>query len=75
MRMDTWQVRVIAMSALTALFAVAAVNLFVPIVMVSVMGLVDRLLMHLWYGVVPQILPPLVARFLADSSAVEETAA
>jgi hypothetical protein len=73
--MDTWQVRVVAMAALTAFFAAVAVNLFVPVVMVSVMGLVDRLLMHLWYGVIPDLLPRLMARVLPESSTTGETAA
>lgn len=53
MRMDRRQKRTIAIAGLSAFFAILAVNLFVPVVMVSVMGLVDRLLMRLWYGIIP----------------------
>ncbi|MCD2177719.1 hypothetical protein [Rhizobium sp. C1] len=63
------------MACLTALFAMAAVSLVVPMVVVVVMGLVDRLLMHLWYGVVPDLLPKLMVRWLPQPAGPEETAA
>ncbi len=75
MRMDTGRSRVVAMACLTALFAVLAVSLVVPFVMVAVMGLVDRLLMHVWYGVVPDLLPKLIARWMPQPVSAEETAA
>ncbi|SOC86041.1 hypothetical protein SAMN05421890_4565 [Ensifer adhaerens] len=75
MRMDTGRSRLVAMACLTLLFAAAAVSLVVPMVVVVVMGLVDRLLMHLWYGVIPDLIPRLAARWLPQSPAREETAA
>lgn len=42
--------RFLALAGLAAFFAVLAVNLVVPVVMVAVMGLVDRVLMRLWFG-------------------------
>ena len=75
MRMDTGRNRVVATACLAAFFAVLAVSLVVPFVMVAVMGLVDRLLMHLWYSVVPDVLPKLVSRWLPHAVGPEETAA
>lgn len=75
MRMDTGRNRVVATACLAAFFAVLAVSLVVPFVMVAVMGLVDRLLMHLWYGVVPDLGPKFIARWLPQASGPEETAA
>lgn len=75
MRMDTGRNRVVATGCLAALFAVLAVSLVVPLIMVVVMGLVDRLLIHLWYGVVPDLAPKLVARWFPQQAMSEETAA
>lgn len=75
MRMDTGRNRVVATACLAALFAVLAVSLVVPFVMVAVMGLVDRLLMHLWYGVVADLGPKLAARWMPQAVMSEETAA
>ena len=75
MRMDTGRNRVVATACLAALFAVMAVSLVVPLVMVAVMGLVDRLLMHLWYGVVPDLGPKLATRWMPQAVMSEETAA
>lgn len=75
MRMDTGRNRVVATACLAVVFAVLAVSLVVPFVMVAVMGLVDRLLMHLWYGVVPDLGPKLIARWMPQPVAPEETTA
>lgn len=42
--------KMIFLAALSGFFVILALNLFVPIVVVSVMGVVDRTLMRLWYG-------------------------
>lgn len=55
MRFGTGRHRAMAIAGLTAFFAVVAVNLVVPIVMVSVMGLVDRALMRLWFDILPSL--------------------
>ncbi|MCD2171791.1 hypothetical protein [Rhizobium sp. C4] len=75
MRMDTGRNRVVATACLAAIFAVLAVSLVVPFVMVAVMGLVDRLLMHLWYGVLPDLMPKLIARWMPQAAGSGETAA
>jgi hypothetical protein len=56
MRFGTGRNRAMVVAGLTAFFAVLAVNLMVPIVMVSVMGLVDRALMRIWFGLLPALM-------------------
>lgn len=55
MRFGTGRHRAMVVAALTAFFAVVAVNLVVPMIMVTVMGLVDRALMHLWFDLIPSL--------------------
>jgi hypothetical protein len=43
--------RVLFVASLAGFFAILALNLTVPITVVSVMGLVDRMLMRLWSGI------------------------
>jgi hypothetical protein len=42
--------RTVVIAAFAAFFSVLALNLTVPVVVVSVMGLVDRALMRIWFG-------------------------
>ena len=42
--------RTVFVAGFAVFFTVLALNLTVPMIMVSVMGLVDRFLMRIWYG-------------------------
>jgi hypothetical protein len=42
--------KMIFLAALSGFFSILALNLIVPVVVVSVMGIVDRALMRLWFG-------------------------
>ena len=47
--------KMIFLAALSGFFSILALNLVVPVVVVSTMGVVDRVLMRLWFG--PPLLP------------------
>jgi hypothetical protein len=58
MRFDNGLDRAACIAGLAMFFAVLALNLTVPVAVIGVMGLVDRILMRLWLGLEAGIVEP-----------------